>query len=67
MNMRILLIASLVFAIPLTGCVNTKLVPEYIFPTPPAELMVAPQPLKTLPVKKITQGASNDDGTHKSG
>ena len=56
MNMKILLISSIILS---AGCVNTKLVPEYIFPTPPAELMVAPQPLKPLPVAKITQGASN--------
>jgi hypothetical protein len=48
----------------LAGCVTDKIIPSFIFPTPPAPLMVAPQDMKQIPVpakepdKKTTGEAS---------
>jgi hypothetical protein len=44
MNVKIL-IASILL---LTGCVNTKLVPQYVFPDAPATLMAPLPPLQTI-------------------
>lgn len=44
----------------MSGCATTKFVPEYTFPTPPAELMVVPKPLNQIPKKS---GVVNTNGT----
>lgn len=39
----------LLTALLLTGCATTKLVPEEVFPTPPAELMTPSETMTKLP------------------
>jgi len=47
MNIRFLIVSVL-----LCGCTNTKLIPQYIFPDPPPELMVPAQQMIPISVEK---------------